>query len=52
MKKYTITLETLLVEEVEAETEDEAKQEAIERVNMETNNACDWIVTDIEAEEI
>ena len=51
MKKYTITLEPILVETVEADNIDEAQQEAIERVNMKTGNVCNWIITEIIEEE-
>lgn len=51
MKKYTITLEPILVETVEADNMDEAQQEAVKRVNMKTGNVCNWIVTEIIEEE-
>lgn len=52
MKKYTITLATMVVEDVEADSEIEAIQIAKERVDYYSGRDCDWAVEEVEEEEM
>lgn len=52
MKKYTITLVTMVVGEVEADSEIEAIQIAKERVDYYSGRDFDWMVEETEEEGI